>query len=54
MGLGTVIFLLFIALVIYIYYYLKKKFGSISSGVNSVINSLNPVNVIGDKVKSIF
>jgi hypothetical protein len=61
MGVGMVIFLLFIALIIYIYYYLKQKFGSITSAINSlnpinaVGNSINSAgNSIGDSVKSIF
>ena len=54
MSVGMVIFLLFIALIIYIYFYLKKKYGDISSAFKSIGNSFNPVNAIGDKVKNIF
>ena len=52
MSVGMVLFLLFIALIIYLYFYLKKKYGDISSAFQSIGNSLNPVNIIGGKVTS--
>ena len=50
---GMVIFLLFIALIIYIYFSLKEKYGDISTAFKSIGDSLNPVNAVGDKVKNI-
>jgi hypothetical protein len=50
MSIGFILFLLFIGFIIYIYYYLKKKYGDISSAVSS----LNPINSIGNNIKSIF
>jgi hypothetical protein len=52
MSVGMILFLLFIALMIYLYFYLKKKYGDISSAFKNIGNSLNPVNLIGDKVTS--
>jgi hypothetical protein len=46
--------LLFIVFIIYLYFYLKKKYGDISLAFKSIGNSLNPVNAAGDKIKSIF
>lgn len=48
MGLGTIIFLLIIFFIIYAYFYLKKKYGDI----NSALNSLNPINLLGNQVTS--
>lgn len=48
MGLGTIIFLLIVFFIIYAYFYLKKKFGSLKNA----LNSLNPINLIGNQVTS--
>ena len=47
-----ILLLLFIALIIYLYFYLKQKYGNISSAFKSIGDSLNPVNAIGGKVTS--
>jgi TM2 domain-containing membrane protein YozV len=54
MSVGMILLLLFIALIIYLYFYLKKKYGDIGNAFKSIGNSLNPLNVVGDKIKSIF
>jgi TM2 domain-containing membrane protein YozV len=52
MGIGTFLLLLFIAFIIYVYFYLKQKYGDISSAFKSIGDSLNPVNTVGDQVNS--
>jgi len=52
MSIGLIIFLLIIGFFIYVYFYLKKKYGDISSAFSSIGDSLNPVNLIGGKVTS--
>jgi len=54
MGIGMILLFLFIVFIIYVYYYLKKTFGDISTAFKSIGDSLNPVNMVGNKIKNIF
>jgi TM2 domain-containing membrane protein YozV len=46
MSIGLILFFLFIAFVIYVYFYLKQKFGNIGNAFKSIGDSLNPISSV--------
>ena len=65
MSIGMILLLLFIAFIIYVYFYLKQKYGDIGNAFKSIGDSLNPIGSIksgvtdtadkvGSGVKKIF